>query len=174
MKKAIRGYAMSGLAVAAGLVVGAGPAAASSTSAAIPGAPSGAAPATEDWSHSPVVGFYRTLGACHLEGERGAFRKQWIDFDCVPLRADLRRGWLLKVDYGQDFHGGPYGGGPGPYGGGSGPYGGGSGPYGGGSGSYGGGSGPYGGGPGSYGGGSGPHGGGPGSYGGGPGSWKKN
>ncbi|SNT01100.1 hypothetical protein SAMN06264365_1335 [Actinoplanes regularis] len=135
----MREFAMTGLAVAAGLVIGAGPAAASSGSPAAPRATTQAPAAaqangkatTADFSER-IVGFYRSARACRKIGKGGEFRHRWDDFDCYPIRHGLRRGnWVLKAYYdldgGEDYSGnsyggpqaGPYGGAPqaGPYGG---------------------------------------------------------
>ena len=117
MNKVMRGFAMSGLAVAAGLVVSAGPAAASSAAPSAPSAAKGKAPAASPAKmRSRVLGFYRNPRDCHRDGQRGEFRRQWTDHDCIPVRERFRRGWALKVYYGfggPDFHHGP---GPGPHG----------------------------------------------------------
>ncbi|GLW28203.1 hypothetical protein [Actinoplanes regularis] len=159
MSKVMREFAMTGLAVAAGLVIGAGPAAASSGSPAVPRATTqapaavqanGKAPAatTADFSER-IVGFYRSAAACRKIGKGGEFRHRWDDFDCYPIRHGFQRGnWVLKAYYdldgGDDYNGtsyggpqaDPYGGAPqsDPYGPQSSPY---ANPYGGGSGNLG-------------------------------------
>ncbi|BCY07714.1 hypothetical protein [Actinoplanes sp. L3-i22] len=100
MNKLIRGFAMSGLAAAAGLVMTAGPAAASSAAHATPEAKPKAPAAAQAKSRSRVLGFYRSSGACHRDGQRGEFRRQWTDHDCIPVREGFRRGYALKVYYG--------------------------------------------------------------------------
>ncbi|MFI1995999.1 hypothetical protein [Actinoplanes sp. NPDC020271] len=119
MNKVMRGVAMSGLAVAAGLIVTAGPAAASSAAPATPQAKPKAPAAAHAQPRSRVLGFYRSAGACHSDGRRGEFRRQWTGHDCIPVRERFRRGYVLKVYYGwgrPDFHDGPHGPG-GPHGG---------------------------------------------------------
>jgi hypothetical protein len=117
MNKVMRGVAMSGLAVAAGLIVSAGPVAASSAAPAASQAEPKAPAVAKAKMRSRVLGFYRSPGACHSDGRRGEFRRQWVDHDCIPVRERFRRGYVLKVYYGwggPDFHDGPHGG---PHGG---------------------------------------------------------
>jgi hypothetical protein len=110
MNKMMRGLAMSGLTVAAGLIMTVGPAAASSAAPATAEAKPKAPAAANATSRSRVLGFYRSSGACHRDGQRGEFRRQWTDHDCIPVREGFRRGYALKVYYGWDGpHGGPHG-----------------------------------------------------------------
>lgn len=125
--KVMRGFVMSGLAVAAGLAVGAGPAAASS---AAPSASSASSASSSEAKapakmRSRILGFYRSPGACHQDGRRGEFRRQWTGHDCIPTRQGFRRGWALKVYYGWGGDGprGPHGPGPGGHGPDHGPHG---------------------------------------------------
>ncbi|WIM98938.1 hypothetical protein ACTOB_002560 [Actinoplanes oblitus] len=102
MNKLMRGLAMSGFAVAAGLAISAGPATASSA------APQPAAKASAN-AHlrDRIIDFYRSPMACHRAGRIGEWRDRWEDHDCIPIRHGFRRGyWALKVYYGWggDFH----------------------------------------------------------------------
>jgi hypothetical protein len=114
MNNVMRGCAMTGLAVAAGLIVGAGPAAAATGSPVAAEAKSKAPAVAHAKSRTRVLGFYRSPGACHRDGRRGEFRHQWEDHDCIPVREGFRRGWALKVYYGwggdhYDPHGSDHG-----------------------------------------------------------------
>ncbi|GAA2700409.1 hypothetical protein [Actinoplanes palleronii] len=126
MNKVMRGFTMSGLAIAAGLVVSAGPAAASSA-APQPAAKAPAAAqsgAKAKFRDGRIVGYYRGPISCERAGRSGEWRDQWEDHDCFPIRGGFRRGsWALKVYYGwagpqggHGGHGGPHGG-PGGHGG---------------------------------------------------------
>ncbi|MBB4740741.1 hypothetical protein BJY16_004200 [Actinoplanes octamycinicus] len=114
MNKLMRGLAMTGFAVAAGLAISAGPAAASDA------APQPTAKASAN-AHvrDRIVDFYRSPMACHRAGRIGEWRDRWEDHDCIPIRHGFRRGyWALKVYYGwagpggfhdRDDHRGPGG-----------------------------------------------------------------
>jgi hypothetical protein len=111
MNKVMRGFVMSGVAVAAGLAVSAGPAAAADA-APQPSAKTSAAekaPA-KAWVRDRIVDFYRSPMACHRAGRFGEWRDRWEEHDCIPIRHGFRRGWwALKVYYGHgpgDFHDG--------------------------------------------------------------------
>jgi hypothetical protein len=101
MNKATRLLAMTGMAVAAGLTMSAGPAsAASATPAPGPG-------------HDRVQGYFGNPIACQRAGRVGELRDRWDDHDCNKVRFGLHRGqWALLVSW--NSHHGPFGHGHGP------------------------------------------------------------
>ncbi|HEY0000549.1 MAG TPA: hypothetical protein VGB74_08850 [Actinoplanes sp.] len=118
MNKTTRTLAMSGIAVAAGLTMGVGPASAapgttaagSTTSAAsTTSAGFGAASSSDHrWGNGRVVGYFRTASACVRMGKIGEFRHKWDDSDCDFVRRGFHRGqWQLTVSW--DRHGRPFG-----------------------------------------------------------------
>ena len=94
MNKATRLLAMTGMAVAAGLTMGAGPAS--------------AAPATPAPGHGHVQGYFDNPLACQRAGRVGELRDRWDEHDCNKVRFGLHRGqWALQVSW--DQHNGPFG-----------------------------------------------------------------
>ena len=114
MNKVSRVFAMTGLAVAAGLAMGAGPA------SAAPAAPAAKGSAVQVQDHKfkskdRVVGYYRTMQACNRAGKIGEFRNKWDDFDCDRVQRGFKRGWVAleaQWDVRGHHHGGPKGHGP--------------------------------------------------------------
>ena len=94
MNKATRLLAMTGMAVVAGLTMGAGPASASTTTAAkAPG-------------HDRVEGYFHSRLQCERSGRFGELRDRWDSHDCNPVRFGRHRGdWELSVS----SHRGPFG-----------------------------------------------------------------
>ena len=98
MNKATRLLAMTGMALVAGVTMGAGPASAA-TKAPAPGP-----------GHDKVVGYFHSPGACERAGRVGELRDKWNDHDCNRVRFGFHRGqWELSVSWGH----GPFGGGHG-------------------------------------------------------------
>jgi hypothetical protein len=94
MNKATRLLAMTGMAVAAGLTMGAGPASAATTTAV-------KAP-----SHDRIEGYFHSRLQCERVGHFGELRNKWDDHDCSPVRFGRHRGdWQLEVSW----HRGPFG-----------------------------------------------------------------
>ncbi|BCY07988.1 hypothetical protein [Actinoplanes sp. L3-i22] len=138
MNRAQRFLALTGMSLAAGAMIGAGPVQAapstgqSSTSGSTAGRASG-------FGDENVVGYYRTEWACERAGFTGRRFHAWDDYDCDPIHYGWR-GWVfqLVVDdddwvwddwrgswpggwpYRPDFAGRPFhirgGDGPGPHG----------------------------------------------------------
>lgn len=101
MNKATRFLAMTGMAVVAGVTMGAGPASAATTTAAKP------------VSHDRIEGYYRSHLQCERAGRFGELRRRWERHDCNLVRFGRHRGhWQLEVSYRR----GPFGhqGGHGP------------------------------------------------------------
>lgn len=108
MNKATRVLTMTGMALAAGLTMGAGPASAASAATA-PG-----------WHHDRVVGYFRSPIACERVGRIGELRDRWDNHDCYRVRFGFHRGqWQLTASWGH----GPFGHDHGPIGHGHGPIG---------------------------------------------------
>jgi len=100
MIKTVRMIALTGAAVAAGLSLAAGPASAAPAAAA--GQAAASVQADHKWqpSHSKVVGYYHTMGACVRAGRIGEFRKKWDDFDCDKVRRGFHRNrYALSVSW---------------------------------------------------------------------------
>jgi hypothetical protein len=99
MNKATRLLAMTGMALAAGMTMGAGPASAATKTPA-PGP-----------HHDKVVGYYHSSSACERAGRVGELRDRWNNHDCDRVRFGFHRGqWELNVSWGH----GPFGHGHGP------------------------------------------------------------
>ena len=95
MNKVTRMFTMTGLALAAGLTMGVGPA------SAAPAAPAAGGAAVQAQAQAPryitktkVVGYYRTMQACNRAGKVGEFRNKWDDFDCDRVQRGPKRGWV--------------------------------------------------------------------------------
>jgi hypothetical protein len=94
MNKATRLLAMTGMAVVAGLTMGAGPASASTTTAA------------KASSHDHVEGYFNSRTQCERSGRIGEMRNRWDSHDCDLIHFGRHRGdWQLSVS----SHGGPFG-----------------------------------------------------------------
>lgn len=114
MNKVTRMFTMTGLAVAAGLTMGAGPA------AAAPAAPAAKGSAVQVQDHKfqsrdRLVGYYRSPQACVRAGKIGEFRNRWNSFDCERVKRGPKRGWValtVSWDHKSHAHGGPKGHGP--------------------------------------------------------------
>jgi hypothetical protein len=103
MNKVTRTLAMTGIAMAAGLTVGVGPASAS------PAGPAPSAPtADHKFKKDKLVGFYRSPRACVQAGELGERRHKWDDYDCDRVQRGVRRGWF-SLTASWDQRGGPWG-----------------------------------------------------------------
>jgi hypothetical protein len=99
MNKATRLLAMTGMALAAAVTMGAGPASAA-TKAPAPGP-----------HRDKVVGYFRTSGMCERAGNVGELRNKWDDHNCDRVRFGFHRGmWELTASWGH----GPFGHGHGP------------------------------------------------------------
>ncbi len=93
MNKVTRMFAMTGLAVAAGLTMGVGPA------SAAPVAPAAKGSAVQVQDHkfqkkTKLVGYYRSAQACNRAGKVGEFRHKWDDFACARVQRGFKRGWV--------------------------------------------------------------------------------
>jgi hypothetical protein len=108
MGKATRTLAMAGMALIAGVTVGAGPAMASAPSASAPSATVSTQVAVKQvQSRDRVVGYYRTLRSCDHAGRLGERRGRWDSYDCSRVRHGIRRGWWsLEVQWGNHGNGG--------------------------------------------------------------------
>lgn len=94
MNKATRLLAMTGMALVAGVTMGAGPASASTTTAA-------KAPSSDR-----IEGYFHSRIQCERAGNFGEMRNRWDDHDCSPVRFGRHRGdWQLEVS----SHRGPFG-----------------------------------------------------------------
>ncbi|MBU2665998.1 hypothetical protein KOI35_21020 [Actinoplanes bogorensis] len=93
MNKVTRMFTMTGLALAAGLTMGVGPASAAPATPAAGGA-TVQAQAPKFLTKSKVVGYYRTMQACNRAGKVGEFRNKWDDFDCDRVKRGPKRGWV--------------------------------------------------------------------------------
>ena len=89
MNKISKALVMTGMALVAGATMSAGPAFAASAAPAAPQSATVKAPA-----HAQVVGFYRSVFACHAAGQQGERRDRWADHSCVQVRTGFRRGPL--------------------------------------------------------------------------------
>jgi hypothetical protein len=112
MNKLTRSFLMTGVAVATGLTMAAGPAAA--TSAAPSGAETSAKPAATKQQdvqrRDRIVGFYRSPRACHKLGRIGVWKENWERYQCFRVWRGSHRGdWALKVYYGWNWHQGGHG-----------------------------------------------------------------
>ena len=98
MNSITRLLAVTGIGVAAGVAIGAGPAqAASSTGhdAAVRTAVSGTANWNDD---SDVIGYFNSPIRCERVGRLGEIRDRWDDYDCYRVRYGFHRGdWALEV-----------------------------------------------------------------------------
>jgi hypothetical protein len=96
MNKATRLLAMTGMALVAGVTMGAGPASASTTTSAAAHAP----------SSDRVEGYFHSRLQCERVGRFGELRNKWDDHDCNRVRFGRHRGdWQLEVSW----HRGPFG-----------------------------------------------------------------
>jgi hypothetical protein len=94
MNKVTRLLAMTGMAVVAGLTMAAGPASASTTTAAKPA------------GHDRVQGYFHSRMQCERSGRFGELRDRWDRHDCDLVRFGRHRGdWQLSVS----SHRGPFG-----------------------------------------------------------------
>jgi hypothetical protein len=94
MNKATRLLALTGMALVAGVTMGAGPASAATTTAA-------KAP-----SHDRIEGYFHSRLQCERSGRFGEMRDRWDSHDCSPVRFGRHRGdWVLEVSQ----HRGPFG-----------------------------------------------------------------
>jgi hypothetical protein len=95
MNKATRLLAMTGMAVAAALTMGAGPASASTATAA-----------KDHGGHDRVVGYFHSRLQCERSGRFGEMRDRWDRHDCNLVRFGRHHGdWQLSVS----SHRGPFG-----------------------------------------------------------------
>ena len=123
MHKIARTIAMTGVAVAAGLTMAAGPAAASPATPSAPEAtPKAAATKQQDARYRDrIYDYFRSPRTCHRVGRAGVWNDRWENYQCFQVWRGFHRGdWALKVYYGwgdHDFHGGPGGHGHGGHGG---------------------------------------------------------
>ncbi|BBH69023.1 hypothetical protein ACTI_57080 [Actinoplanes sp. OR16] len=111
MNKLTRTFVMTGVAVAAGVTMAAGPAAASTASPAGPSADTARSAAKQD-AHprrERIYDYYRSPRTCHKVGRAGIWQDRWESYRCFPA-GGFRGGWALKVFYG--WGGGPGGHGP--------------------------------------------------------------
>jgi hypothetical protein len=107
MNKATRLLAMTGMALAAAVTMGAGPASAA-TKAPAPGP-----------HRDKVVGYFHSAGACQRAGRIGELRDRWDSHDCGRVHFGFHRGmWELTASWGHGPFGHDHGGFPmpGPFG----------------------------------------------------------
>ncbi|WP_229069965.1 hypothetical protein [Actinoplanes sp. DH11] len=120
MNKLTRTLVMTGVAVATGATMAAGPATASTTSTARPAAPQQAesgkstAQKQDHRGRDRIIDTFRSPRTCHKVGRMGVWQDRWERYRCFPVRSFHRGGWALKVYYGWDGghhghhgHGGP-------------------------------------------------------------------
>jgi hypothetical protein len=119
MNRVTRALAVSGVAVAAGLTMAAGPALGSPSA---PAAPVAVSPADQPGATTQVVrqpkfrerihDYYRSPRTCHRVGRAGVWQERWVRYQCFQVWRGFHRGdWALKVYYGwnfkhRDFHDG--------------------------------------------------------------------
>ncbi|MEU4688851.1 hypothetical protein [Actinoplanes sp. NPDC023714] len=119
MNKLTRTFVMTGVAVAAGVTMAAGPAAASSASPSTPSADNAKTTAKQDARprRERIYGVYRSPRTCERVGRAGVWQDRWENYRCFRT-GGFRSGWALKVYYGWGggpggFPGGHHGHGPG-------------------------------------------------------------
>jgi len=98
--------AITGIGLAAGVSVGAGPAQAA-TGAGQHGTHRAAAQATERFTDdNDIAGYFDSPVRCDRVGRIGELRGRWEDYDCYRVRFGFHRGdWALEVSYGDDWGG---------------------------------------------------------------------
>lgn len=115
MNTLMRALVLPGVAVAAGLTVAAGPAAATTGP---PGARAESGPAPTEASRvvrhrERIYDYFRSPRTCHRVGRMGVWQGRWEAYRCFPVRGFGRGDWALKVYYGDPGHdhghGGPGG-----------------------------------------------------------------
>ena len=114
MNKATRMLAVTGMALVAGLTMGAGPTSADPSPAVTPSATKAAVQGVDKKmrSRERVVGYYRTKQACWKVGRLGEIRDRWDDFECDRVNRGFRRGWYaLEASWDLRGQGGHNGGG---------------------------------------------------------------
>ncbi|GIF09728.1 hypothetical protein [Actinoplanes siamensis] len=98
MQKTMRGLALAGLGMLAGLAVASAPASAAPAA----GQPGGGASADQQrntWDDDEVVGYYRDFWSCERAGMVGQRLRSWSDHECLRVRHGIRRGaFALIVD----------------------------------------------------------------------------
>lgn len=110
MNKMTRALAITGAAVAAGLTVAAGPAAASPAttstgSAAGAGAKTVATQQQDFKRRDRIVGFYNSPRTCHRIGKVGQWKNQWQRYTCFRVHRGFHSGdWALKAHYGWNYN----------------------------------------------------------------------
>lgn len=94
MNSITRLLAVTGIGLAAGFSIGAGPAQAASGTAV-----SG----TVHWNDdNDVVGYFNSPIRCERVGRLGEIRDRWDDYDCYRVRYGFHRGdWVLEVSSGR-------------------------------------------------------------------------
>ncbi|MET0419499.1 MAG: hypothetical protein ABW022_26085 [Actinoplanes sp.] len=95
MNKATRMLAVTGLALVAGVTMGAGPASAAPSASGTTSATTVSVQGVDKKmkSRDRVVGYYRTKTACWKVGRLGEIRDRWDDFECDRVNRGFRRGW---------------------------------------------------------------------------------
>ncbi|MFC7533354.1 hypothetical protein [Actinoplanes sp. GCM10030250] len=111
MNKYTRAFVMTGVAVAAGLTMAAGPATASPAPAGDDAkmAKKPVAAAQQAKVRDRIVRFYESPRTCHKYGKMGVWKRDWNRYECFQVWRGFHRGdWALKVYYGPKFqHGQP-------------------------------------------------------------------
>ena len=96
MSKATRILAVTGMALMAGLTLGAAPAMASSSTSTTTTTAEQSSPQADR-----SEGYYRSRRDCERAGRWGERRGRWDDYDCDYVWRGRRHGWWeLNVDYG--------------------------------------------------------------------------
>ena len=102
MNSAARMLTMTGMAIVAGAMFSAGPAAAASAS---PTSATSKAPAASQ-SSSKIVKYYRSERDCERAGRIGERRDKWDDYDCYRVRSGHHRArYALRVSWDHRGHG---------------------------------------------------------------------
>ena len=100
MNKTTRMLAMTGIALAAGLTVGAGPASAAPAAPAAPATASVQADHKFKPSNDKFMGYFRSPSACIKTGRIGKLRHKWDSFDCDRVSRGSHRGqYSLTVSW---------------------------------------------------------------------------
>jgi hypothetical protein len=99
MNRITRLLALTGIGLAAGISIGAGPAQAASAAGADSSSRTTAA-AKADWNDDETVGYFSSRIRCERAGRIGEIRDRWEDYDCNRVRFGFHRGdYALEVQY---------------------------------------------------------------------------
>ena len=106
MNSITRFLAITGIGLAAGVSIGAGPAQAAA-GAGNDGTHRAAAQNTAHWNDDDdIMGYFNSPFRCEQVGRIGELRDRWDDHECNPVLFGFHRGyWALEVSYGEDWGG---------------------------------------------------------------------